>query len=371
MTDTIDYVIIGAGVIGLSLARGLAMKGCEVLLLERHGSIGVETSSRNSGVIHAGMYYPQRSLKAQLCTSGRDMLYAFCDVKGIEYKKIGKLIVATNENQYVILQKILNNGLKNGVADLRLLNAGEVKTLEPELNCIAAIHSPSSGIIDVHAYMLALQGEAENYGVQCAFRTEVEKVETVRGGFAVHTGGTDATTILCKHLINAAGLQATRLAESIDRFPDEWIPELRLAKGNYFTHTKRVPFTRLIYPVPEPGGLGIHLTLDLGGQARFGPDVEWIDKVDYHVDPSRAPSFYDAIRTYWPQLEDNMLSAGYAGIRPKMEINGKISSDFIIQGHQEHGIENLINLFGIESPGLTSSLAIANYAIEKLCQHRT
>lgn len=366
MSETIDCVIVGAGVVGLSLARALAMKGHEVLLLERHGGIGNETSSRNSGVIHAGMYYPQGSLKARLCVAGREMLYSFCDEKGVGIKKTGKLIVATDEGQRGALQAIYENGLKNGVSDLRLLTGGEAKALEPALNCVAAIHSPSTGIIDVHDYMLALQGEAEHHGAQCVLHTDVEKIEIANGGFAVHTGGATPATLRCKRLVNAAGLQAVQLASTIDAFPATHLPKLRLAKGNYYTHAGKVPFTQLIYPLPEPGGLGIHLTLDLGGQARFGPDVEWIDAIDYNVDLKRAARFYSAVRSYWPQLEDGALQPGYAGIRPKMEMQGKLATDFIISGPREHGIENLINLFGIESPGLTSSLAMADYVAANL-----
>lgn len=358
MAEDYECVVVGGGVIGLSVARELALRGHGVLLLERHAGIGAETSSHNSGVIHAGIYYPQGSLKAKLCVAGRGALYAFCHRHGVSCKKTGKLIVATDEAQLAALQTLYEKGLANGVGDLALLGEEEAQMLEPGLRCVAAISSPSSGIIDVHDYMLALQGEAEQRGAQCVFNTPVERMEKVSGGFIVHSAG---TKIHCKALVNAAGLNAAALAGTMEGFPQALLPELKLAKGNYFVHSGKVTFERLIYPLPDAGGLGIHLTLDLGGQARFGPDVEWIDKIDYNVDPSRAEAFYDSVRSFWPGLQDGALAPGYAGIRPKIKMAGEIFRDFLISGPRDHGFDGLVNLFGIESPGLTASLAMGEH----------
>lgn len=366
VVSSFDCVVIGAGVIGLGVARALALKGREVLVLEKNEYIGMETSSRNSEVIHAGIYYAPGSLKARLCVEGRRRLYDFCEARGVAYQKTGKLIVATHEGQLGDLHAILQNGLANGVFDLRLVESGEAKEMEPHLTCIAAIHSPSSGIIDTHALMLALQGEAESKGALFAFGAKVERIILTSKGFTLEIGGRERTTLTCNALVNAAGLYAVPVAEKIIGLPNQFIPKARFAKGNYFRLSGPSPFRRLIYPIPQPGGLGIHVTHDLAGQARFGPDVEWIDEIEYAVDSSRATQFYTAIRRYWPQLPDGALQADYAGIRPKIEMNGEIQNDFIISGPAGHSVADLVNLFGIESPGLTCVLSLADEVVARL-----
>ncbi len=359
MTDAVDCVVVGAGVVGLAVSRQLAMDGHETLLIERHDAFGTETSSRHSEVIHAGIYYPAGSLKAQLCVRGRELLYAHCARHGVEYRRCGKLIVATQPGQLADLERIAQAAQRNGVDDLQLISREEALRLEPNLECAAALISPSTGIVDSHGYMLSLLGQAENNGAQLAVLSPVTALRPVAGGVELCVSDDPQPLLKARWVINCAGLHAPELARRIEGFPPQHVPQARYAKGNYFTLAGRAPFSRLVYPVPEPGGLGVHLTLDLGGQARFGPDVEWIDLLDYSVDPRRSEKFYAAIRAYWPQLGDGQLAPGYAGIRPKISGPGEPAADFRIEGPDTHGVAGIVNLFGIESPGLTSSLAIA------------
>ena len=367
--DSVDCVVIGAGVVGLGVARALALSpkfaGKELLVLEAANAIGTGTSSRNSEVIHAGIYYPAGSLKSQLCVEGKAMLYDYCEDRGIGFKRCGKLIVATNEAQVAQLQGIIAKAAANGVNDLVLLTGEEARTLEPQLACVAAVHSPSTGIIDGHALMLSLQGDFENAGGLTVLNSAVANVFIAKG--AIKIVMTDGAEIFTKTLVNAAGLSAPMLARSMQGLDPQFVPQEYYAKGNYFTLSGKSPFNRLIYPVPEAAGLGVHLTLDLGGQAKFGPDVQWVESAnDLVVDPARGDAFYAEIRKYWPQLQDNALVAGYAGIRPKINSPTDSSADFVIQSSKEHGITGLVNLFGIESPGLTSSMAIGAMVAELL-----
>lgn len=359
--DKVECVIVGAGVIGLALARRLALAGREVVVLEEAEGIGTVTSSRNSEVIHAGIYYPAGSWMARMCVAGRQALYRYCSEHGIPHSNCGKLIVATTPEETTKLAAIRAHAEANGVADMQTLAGEAARELEPALQCDAALLSPSTGIIDSHAYMLSLRGEAESAGAAFAFHTPMLHAKAHAGRIEVEAGGASPMTLACDLLINAAGLNAPAVARSIEGMPVEMIPAAYLAKGNYFSCSVRAPFARLIYPVPEPGGLGVHLTLDLAGQARFGPDVEWIDSIDYAVDPARAARFYPAIRKYWPALPDGALLPSYSGIRPKIVPPAVARQDFLMQGPDEHGVEGLTNLFGIESPGLTSSLAIADH----------
>ena len=362
--DSVDCVVVGAGVIGLAVARALAVAGREVLVLEAAEGIGTETSSRNSEVIHAGIYYPPGSLMARFCVAGRRALYDFCRDRGVPHRNCGKLIVATSAEEDGKLAGIKARAEANGVEGMRVLSAAEARALEPNLSCTSALLSPATGIVDSHAYMLALQGEAEAGGAMVVFLSPVVAARAGRGGIEVEVGGAEPVTLRCRLLVNAAGLHAPALARRIAGMPAERVPTGYYAKGNYFTLAARAPFSRLIYPVPVPGGLGVHLTIDLGGQARFGPDVEWIDTLDYTVDPRRADGFYAAVRRYWPALPDGALQPGYAGIRPKITAPGAPAADFVVQGPQTHGVPGLVNLFGIESPGLTASLALAAHVRE-------
>ncbi|WP_181705720.1 NAD(P)/FAD-dependent oxidoreductase [Chthonobacter rhizosphaerae] len=355
----VECIVVGAGIVGLAVARTLAIKGHEVVVLEAESAIGTHTSSRNSEVIHAGIYYPAGSLKAELCVKGRDMLYAYAEAHGIKHKRCGKLIVATTEEQEPGLQGILQAGLTNGVSDLAPIPLALAREMEPEVRCVAALHSPSTGIIDSHGLMLAYQGDAEDHGAMVAFHTPIVRAEVTADGFRVTTGGETPTTFSCRMLINAAGLTAPDVARMIDGYDHDLAPRAYYARGVYFTLIGATPFRRLVYPIPERAGLGIHVTLDLGGRARFGPDVEWIDSIDYRFDESRAARFYEAIRSYWPGLKDGQLSPGYTGIRPKISGPADPAADFLIQGPDRHGVPGLVHLFGIESPGLTSSLALA------------
>jgi L-2-hydroxyglutarate oxidase LhgO len=362
--EQLDCVVAGAGVVGLAVARALALAGREVVVLEAAEGIGTETSSRNSEVIHAGIYYPAGSLMARFCVAGRRALYAYCAEKGVPYANCGKLIVATSADEESRLSEIKRRAEVNGVEGMRVLTRAEAVALEPNLSCTSALLSPSTGIVDSHSYMVALQGDAENAGAVLVFHSPVLRGRAISGGVEIDVGGDDPITLRCRLLVNAGGLHATALAANIEGMPASRVPTTYYAKGNYFSHTGRSPFSRLIYPVPVPGGLGVHLTIDLGGQARFGPDVEWIDAIDYTVDPHRADSFYAAIRRYWPALKDGALQPGYAGIRPKIVPKGAPGQDFVVQGPQTHGLSGLINLFGIESPGLTASLALADHVLE-------
>ncbi|KAA2212233.1 NAD(P)/FAD-dependent oxidoreductase [Pseudoroseomonas oryzae] len=365
--DQVECVVVGAGVVGLAVARLLALSGREVLVLEAAEGIGTETSSRNSEVIHAGIYYPKGSLMARACVEGKQKLYAYCAERGVPHRNCGKLIVATNEEEQGKLASIQMRAAANGVPDLRLVSREEALEMEPSLSCTAALVSPSTGIIDSHAYMLALQGDAENAGAMFAFHSPVTGGRLLPdGGAEIQVGGAEPMELRCQLLINAAGLYAPKLARSLQGMPAEHVPQAYFAKGNYFTLAGRSPFSRLIYPVPVPGGLGTHLTIDLGGQCRFGPDVEWVEKVEYEVDPRRGDSFYAAIRRYWPSLPDGALQPGYSGIRPKIVPPGQAAQDFVVQGPSVHGQRGLVNLFGIESPGLTASLALAEMVGEML-----
>ena len=362
--EQVDCIVVGAGVVGLAVARALAMAGREVIILEAAEGIGTETSSRNSEVIHAGIYYPANSLMARFCVAGRRMLYPYCAEKGVPHRNCGKLIVATSEREDAMLAGIKGRAEANGVEGMRVLTAAEAMEMEPNLHCTSALHSPATGIIDSHTYMLALQGDAENAGAVVVFFSPMVGGRVAGRRIEVDVGGADPMTLRCNLLVNSAGLHAPFVARHIHGMPQDRVPTEYFAKGNYFTLAGRSPFTRLIYPVPVPGGLGVHLTMDLGGQAKFGPDVEWIDAIDYTVDPSRSDSFYAAVRTYWPGLKDGALQPGYAGIRPKTVPKGAPAQDFVVQGPQSHGVAGLINLFGIESPGLTASLAIAEHVLE-------
>jgi len=350
--------VIGAGVIGLAVARALAGAGREVIILEREHHVGMHMSSRNSEVIHAGMHYPQGSLKALTCVSGRELLYRYCDARGIAYRRCGKYIVATSDSQLAQLQAIESQARANGVFDLECLDGAQARRSEPELSCLAALSSPSTGIIDSHVYMLSLLADAEAGGAQIAYGAAVSALRPRHGGVDICIEPEPLPVLHARLVVNSAGLDAHHVARLIEDFPAKLIPEVRYAKGNYFALAGAAPFGRLIYPVPEPGGLGIHLTSDLAGRARFGPDVEWVDDVDYSVDAARALDFYGAIRRYWPRLADGQLSPAYAGVRPKL-LAGVGVADFCISGPAHHGVAGIVNLFGMESPGLTASLAIA------------
>ncbi len=362
--DRVDCVVVGAGVVGLAIARRLALSGREVIVLEAAEGIGTVTSSRNSEVIHAGIYYKAGSLMARFCVSGKRALYRYCDDHGVPHRNCGKLIVATSGKETDRLQSIRAHAEANGVGDLQLLSGEAARSLEPALACEAALLSPSTGIIDSHAYMLALRGDAEGAGAAFAFHAPLLAARANGDRIEIDAGGDTPMTLECNLLVNSAGLSAPDVARKIDGLPQELVPTPYLAKGNYFSCSAKAPFSRLIYPVPEPGGLGVHLTLDMSGQARFGPDVEWVDQIDYTVDAARAERFYPAIRKYWPTLPGRALMPSYSGMRPKIVPPAIAVQDFVIQGPRDHGVAGLINLFGIESPGLTSSLAIADYVGE-------
>jgi L-2-hydroxyglutarate oxidase LhgO len=363
--DDIDVVVIGAGVIGLAVARAVAAQGREVLILEAAESFGTETSSRNSEVIHAGIYYPAGSLKARMCVAGRDLLYDFCERYGVPHRRCGKLIVATSKSQLPELESIQKAAHANGVL-LKLLSRAQALGLEPQLSCEGALHSPMTGIIDSHAYMLALLGQAESRGATLVTSSRVTRIDLEpRGGILIGINN-EVPSLRAKIAVNCAGLYAPQVARLIESFPATHIPTSYFAKGNYFTLSGRSPFDHLVYPVPEPGGLGVHLTLDLTGRARFGPDVQWVEHCEYQVDPQRAERFYTAVRAYWPDLADGALQPGYAGIRPKISGPGQAAADFRVDEPQTHGVPGILNLFGIESPGLTASLALAEYVSRSL-----
>ncbi|MEQ8374234.1 MAG: NAD(P)/FAD-dependent oxidoreductase [Roseibium aggregatum] len=360
----IETLVIGAGAVGLAIARELALTGREVMVLEQHGLIGSETSARNSEVIHAGIYYPTGSLKARFCVEGKERLYRFCAENGVGFEQIGKLIVASNNDQLEQLQSIRRKAAENGVTDLVFLDQDSLNEAEPELACTGALHSPSTGIVDSHGFMLALQGELEANGGQVVLNTRVARLERLAdGGYRVHaeTEGTETYALTCKELILSAGHGAPALAAGLEGANP---PAAYLAKGSYFKLQGKAPFSKLIYPVPEPGGLGVHLTLDLQHQARFGPDVEWVEVADYRVDPARGDRFYAAIRNYWPGLPDDALLPDYSGIRPKIAGPGEPAADFRIDGPSDHGLAGLVTLYGIESPGLTSAMAIGSYVAQ-------
>ena len=364
-----DVVVIGAGVVGLACARAFATAGFSTLIIERHSSFGTETSSRNSEVIHAGIYYPKNSLKAKLCVEGKQLLYEFCKHHHVDHKRLGKLIIASSESQISKLEDIQRRAKQNGVDDLQLLSQAEVAAIEPAVSCVRGLLSPSTGIIDSHGLMLALLGDAEHHGAVASFRSNVSRIARHADGFAVAVEGHDPTIVTTRYLVNAAGLSASIVAATIEGLDKRHIPPRYLAKGSYFSLSGRAPFSRLVYPVPEPGGLGVHFTIDLSGQGRFGPDVEWVDEINYQVDPGRGDRFYEAIRKYWPNLSRDALSPAYSGIRPKLSPAGSTDSDFVIQTCKQHSIAGLVNLFGIESPGLTASLAIARDVFKALSRN--
>ena len=357
--DRVEAVVIGAGLLGLAVARALALAGREVVILEAEDAIGTHTSSRNSEVIHAGIYYPKGSLKARACVEGRRLLYAYCAGRGLPHRRCGKLIVATDAAQLDELESIRQRAHANGVTDVVRVSPAQVRAMEPELRCVAALHSPSTGIIDSHALMLAYLGDAENAGAMLALKSPLQRAIVRPEGIELHVAG--AEPLLAAQVVNSAGLTAPSVARRIEGYPAQLVPRELYAKGNYYTLARRAPFSRLVYPVPEPGGLGVHVTLDLGGRARFGPDVEWVEGIDYTVDPRRAEGFYAAIRRYWPGLPEGALEPGYSGIRPKITGRGEPPADFVLQGPREHGVGGLVQMYGIESPGLTASLALADH----------
>jgi L-2-hydroxyglutarate oxidase LhgO len=362
MADRVECVVVGAGVVGLAVARALALAGREVLLLEAEPHPGTMTSARNSGVIHAGLYYTPGSFKARLCVAGNRALYGYCKARGVDHQNCGKLIVANGDEEEQVLLHLLERAHANDVDGVRLISGTEAFKMEPEVRCTAALHCPTSGIVDQHPYMLALQGDMENAGGTLVCDCRVESIARLADGWRVRTGGESATEVDARFVVNSAGLGAVDLLNRIEDYPKPKIPTMHLGRGNYFTVAARSPFKHLIYPVPHAAGLGIHATLDLGKRVRFGPDVEWIDEIDYSVNAARAPLFYAAIRRYWPKLADGALMPDYTGIRPKLHGPGEPQPDFRIESEQEHGLAGLVNLLGIESPGLTSSLAIGDYA---------
>ena len=361
-----QVLVIGAGVIGLVTARAAALAGYEVVVAEAANAIGTGISSRNSEVIHAGMYYPTGSLRGRHCVQGRRMLYDYCASHGVPHRKCGKLIVATDAAEQVKVESIHAQGLRNGVEGLRMIDAAEARGLEPALSCTGALLSPETGIIDAHGYMLALRGDLEDGGGRIAFKTPVEQLSRADERWRVGFGGKEAGSIAVDAVVNAAGLGAQTVATRTEGYPAERVPPLVLCKGNYFSYAGRPVFSRLIYPVPVDGGIGIHITLDLAGRMRFGPDVEWLEREDYAVDPKRADAFYARIRSYWPGLPDNALMPAYCGIRPKLSGPGVPQQDFLIEGPLQHGLPGLVHLFGIESPGLTSSLSLAEEVVSYL-----
>lgn len=370
MTD-VDAVVVGAGVVGLAVARALARSGLDTLALESETAIGTGVSSRNSEVIHAGLYYPVGSLKARLCVAGREQLYALCDTHGVAHRRCGKLVVATDDSQLPALERLLAQARANGVSDVERLTRAEALALEPELDCVAAMWSPSTGIVDSHGLMLALQGDLERAGGAVALASPVVSARCAPGGHLLQVGGAEPMTLSARHVVNAAALGAVALARSAEGFPAAHVPQARRCKGNYYALAGRAPFSHLVYPLPQDAWLGVHLTLDQGGQARFGPDVEWLPDdpqapIDYRVDPSRADAFYADVRRYWPGLPDGALVPAYSGVRPKIHGPNEPAPDFQVQGPAEHGVAGWVNLFGIESPGLTSCLALADEVLARL-----
>jgi len=365
-TEDVDCAVIGAGAVGLAVARAMAQAGHEVILLESEDAIGTGTSSRNSEVIHAGIYYPPGSLKAKLCVEGSRRIRDYVATRKITHKIMGKLIVAHGDAEEASLAKVFKTGIANGVEGLAQIGAAEAQAMEPNVRCTAALWSPVTGIFDTHGYMLSLLGEAEAAGAMLAVNAPVIGGEATDKGIVVAVGGDTPMRLRCRRVVNCAGLGAQKVAAALHGLSPNAVPARRLCKGNYFFMSGKSPFTRLVYPVPGSASLGLHFTLDLAGQARFGPDVEWIDKETYDVDPGRAHQFYEAIRSYWPGLPDGSLQAAYSGIRPKLHGPGEPQPDFRMDGPAEHGVAGLVNLFGIESPGLTSSMPIADRVVEML-----
>ena len=362
-----QVLVAGAGVVGLAVARAAAIAGHDVVVAEAASGIGTGVSSRNSEVIHAGLYYPTGSRRAYHCPRGRRMLYDFCVSHGVPHRKCGKLVVATNTDEIGRLAAVHKQAQVNGVEGVAIIDAPAAKRLEPALACVAAMHSPETGIIDSHRFMLALRGDLEDRGGMVAFASLIERLKPRASGWDAALAGSEPQWLGFDAVVNCAGLGAQRLARATEGYPSERVPRLVLAKGNYFGFTGRPVFSRLIYPVPVPGGLGVHVTLDLAGRMRFGPDVEWIEREDYDVDPRRALAFYQRIRDYWPALPDNSLAPDYCGIRPKLTGPGEAAADFMIEGSAQHGLARMVHLFGIESPGLTCALSIAEEVTAALC----
>jgi L-2-hydroxyglutarate oxidase LhgO len=358
-----QVLVVGAGVVGLAVARAAALAGHEVVVAEGASAIGTGISSRNSEVIHAGLYYPTGSSRARHCTRARRLLYEYCASHGVPHRKCGKLVVATNASELERLAAVHKQAQLNGVEGVDIIDGAAAKRLEPELACLAAMRSPETGIIDSHRFMLALRGDLEDRGGMVAFASPIERLQPANGGWDAAVGGSEPQWLSFDAVANCAGLGAQRLARATEGYPAERVPRLVLAKGNYFGFAGRPAFSRLIYPVPVPGGLGVHVTLDLAGRMRFGPDVEWIEQENYDVDPARARAFYARIRDYWPRLPDDSLAADYAGIRPKLTGPGEAAADFVIEGPRQHGLPRLVHLFGIESPGLTSALSLAEEVV--------
>ena len=366
-----DAVVIGAGVVGLAVARALAATGREVVILEAENAFGTITSARNSEVIHAGLYYPTGTLRAQLCVRGKALLYDYCAHHGLAHSRCGKLIVATQADELPALDRLQATAQANGVWDLQRLSAADARALEPALHTVGALLSPSTGIIDSHGLMLALLGDAEAHGAMLALCSPVLAGRATPQGIELDVGDANpqqpVTTLRARTVVNSAGLHAPALARTLAGLAAQHVPQDHLAKGCYFSLPGKAPFSRLVYPAPgQSGHLGVHLTLDLGGQARFGPSFEWVDRIDYSVDPAGAEAFYAEVRRYWPALPDGALQPGYAGLRPKISGPGEPAADFRIDGPARHGVVGLVNLFGIESPGLTSCLAIAEVVLDRL-----
>jgi L-2-hydroxyglutarate oxidase LhgO len=361
MTERVDTLVIGAGVVGLAIARELAERGREVIVLEAAEAIGTATSSRNSEVIHAGIYYPTASLKARLCVSGRDMLYDYCARRGVEHRCTGKILVATSPQECATLDRYREQARVNGAGELEPLTTAQVHDLEPAVECVAGLYSPRTGIVDSHGLMLALEGDLENAGGQVALLAPVIAGEVTSAGIRIEVGGEAAMELLADRVVLAAGLEAQRTAHTIRGLPSETVPPTFYAKGHYYSLSGRAPFRHLVYPIAGQGGLGIHVTLDLAGQARFGPDVEWVDAIEYSFDDRRRSTFEASIRRYFPDLDSSRLVPGYTGIRPKLVPAGAPAADFVIHGPEDHGVKGLVALYGIESPGLTAVLAISEY----------
>jgi L-2-hydroxyglutarate oxidase LhgO len=366
MSERIECAVIGGGVVGLAIARRLAMSGREVVVLEAEEAFGTHTSSRNSEVIHAGIYYPTGSLKARLCVAGRKALYRYCAEHDVRHRRIGKVIVACDETELAGLKKYQDQAGINGVDDLRMLNAGELEELEPNVRCVAGFLSPSTGIIDSHGLMLEYLGDAERHGAALALASPVVSGRADNDGIVLEVGGAEPVSLRCDIVVNSAGFSAQAVARSIAGVPANTIPATHYAIGHYYTLSGAAPFRRLIYPVARQDWLGVHVTIDLGGQVKFGPDFSWIDRVDYRFDESRETAFYQAIRRYYPGLKDGTLVPGYTGIRPKIHGPGEPAPDWAIQGPRDHGVAGLVNLYGVESPGLTSSLAISDHVAKLL-----
>jgi L-2-hydroxyglutarate oxidase LhgO len=361
-----QMLVVGAGVVGLAVARQAALAGHDVIVAEAANAIGTGTSSRNSEVIHAGIYYPTDSLRAYHCVRGRRMMYALCESHGVPHRKVGKLLIVTDTADIPKLDALYKQSQINGVEGMTALDATDAMRMEPGLSCVAAYLSSETGIIDSHRYMLALRGDIEDRGGAVAFNTPIERLSRTNSRWEVHFGGAQPGTLHVDAVVNAAGHGAQRLALATEAYPQDRVPPHVMAKGNYFKFSGKTPFSRLIYPAPVPGGLGIHITLDMGGGMKFGPDVEWIETENYEVDPARAPSFYKYVRKYWPGLQDGSLIPDYAGIRPKITRQGEPAADFLIDRPQDHGLPGLVQMFGIESPGLTSSLSLAEYVVDSL-----